>query len=79
MSALLMIRGKRSGGWRENLSGSSTIACYELYVKHLGELAALKDGAPIGDLDKLLMPLGKALKSTTTSYAEFRVLCGRSA
>lgn len=78
-SALLMLRGERSGGWRQNLAGGSTIACYELYVKHVGELVALKDGPSMGDLDKLLMPLGQALKSSSNSYAEFRELCGRGA
>lgn len=65
-AALVKSKGKDQGKWKATLSGSETINCYELYVRHLNTLAAGKVSKSA--LDKLLMPLGQALKINFTTY-----------
>jgi hypothetical protein len=64
--------------WKSVGSGSNSIDCYALFVKHVRRLVSVEHGASMAELDRLLMPLGKALKKATTSYAEFCRLCGWS-
>jgi hypothetical protein len=60
--------------WKEAGSGSSAVECYEIFKKHLGEI--VKAGATKREIDLLLMPLGQAIKKSTTNYKEFCSLCG---
>lgn len=64
--------------WKQAGSGGDTIDCYELFVKHLNDLVSVSDGASKGEIDRLLMPLGQAIKKITKTYAEFHLLCGWS-
>lgn len=69
----LLFDGK--GKWKSAGSGSETIACYDIFIKHMNILACSNEGASLGEIDRLLMPLGQALKTSTQSYAEFQALC----
>jgi hypothetical protein len=62
--------------WKPMASGRHTIQCYELYVRHINALVNIPDGPTRGQIDRLLMPLGRALKELTDSYATFQQLCG---
>jgi hypothetical protein len=70
----LLFDGKNK--WKQAGSGGDTIECYELFVKHIGDLVAVSNGATKGEIDRLLMPLGQAIKKATDSYTEFHILCG---
>lgn len=72
-SVLIKSKGEKKGEWKSTLSGSETIACYELYVAQLNELAS--NSLSKSTLDKLLMPLGQALKFYTKNYDQFSFLC----
>jgi hypothetical protein len=65
---------KRDGTWKLIISGSKTKAGYDLYIERITALA--KDGVTLGDLDRLLMPLGQALKGNMANVSEFRNLVG---
>lgn len=67
----------RSGKWKQAGSGSESIECYELFVRHINDLVNPSNGVSLGKIDYLLMPLGQAIKKTTKTYNEFQVLCGR--
>jgi len=71
---LIKSKGKDKGNWKPTLSGGETIECYNLYVKHLNKLT--KSDLSNSVLDRLLMPLGQALKTTANSYKEFQSVCG---
>jgi hypothetical protein len=66
--------GKRK--WKAVASGGDTIECYELFRRHLDNLVNVESGPTKGRLDRLLMPLGQAIKKSTDSYEEFCQLCG---
>ncbi len=66
----------RNGKWKQVGSGSATIECYEIFVKHINALIPSDNGNTKSEMDRLLMPLGQAIKKTTNSYAEFQKLCG---
>jgi len=72
-SVLFKTKGKEKGRWKAALSGSETIACYNLYVAKLKALS--NNGLSKYELDKLLMPLGQALKINCNNYEEFISLC----
>jgi hypothetical protein len=65
---------KRDGIWKQTISGSKAPEGYKVYVERIDELC--KGGAALGDVDKLLMPLGQAIKDHTANVAEFRLLSG---
>lgn len=65
---------KKDGNWKPYASGSRALDGYDLYVERIMALAA--GGASLGDLDKLLMPLGQALKSNTKKLSDFFDLIG---
>jgi hypothetical protein len=67
-----------SNKWKRAGSGTNAIACYELFVRHLNDLVSGSNGASKGDIDRLLMPLGQAIKDSTHSYEDFRQLCSWS-
>jgi hypothetical protein len=66
------------GKWKQAGSGGDTIECYELFVRHISDLVSIRNGVSKGEIDRLLMPLGQAIKKSTKTYAEFRSLCGWS-
>ena len=70
----LLFDGK--GKWKQVGSGSITIDCYDLFVRHINDLVSLDKGVTSSVLDRLIMPLGQAIKKSTGSYAEFHQLCG---
>lgn len=69
----LLFDGK--GEWKVTGSGGDTIECYKLFLKHMTKLVAAKGAASSGEIDRLLMPLGQAIKKATASYKEFCALC----
>lgn len=72
----LLIDGKSK--WKQTGSGSDTIECYNLFVNHVNDLVSVTDGATMIEIDRLLMPLGQAIKKSTKTYSEFQSLCGWS-
>jgi hypothetical protein len=63
---------KKDGDWRPIASGANTSAGYSLYVERVKKLA--ESDVSLGTLDKLLMPLGQALKDNTRNVTEFMAL-----
>lgn len=61
--------------WKKSGSGGDTVKCYELFLTHMKTLAESNNAASMEALDKLLMPLGQAIKRSTGSYKEFCELC----
>jgi len=62
--------------WKQSGTGKSAIDCYSIFVKHVNDLVSVSEGASKSELDRLLMPLGQAIKESTKTYAEFDALCG---
>ena len=60
--------------WKQTMSGRHTIDCYNIYCAHINEIT--KNGASLKEIDLLLMPLGQAIKDSTTNYIEFLELTG---
>ena len=65
-----------NGKWKQVGSGSATIECYKLFVRHINHLVTLDNNVTKSEIDRLLMPLGQAIKKSTGSYVEFHKLCG---
>lgn len=55
--------------WKQTMNGKHTIDCYNIYCAHINEIT--KNGASLKEIDLLLMPLGQAIKKSTTNYKEF--------
>jgi len=70
----LLFDGKQK--WKQSGSGGDTIDCYELFVKHMDDLVKAGSGTTKGRIDRLLMPLGQAIKRSTGSHEKFSELCG---
>lgn len=70
----LLFDGK--GKWKQTGLGGATIECYELFVRHINDLVSSDNGATRSEIDRLLMPLGQAIKKSTGSYVELHQLCG---
>jgi hypothetical protein len=66
----------RDGMWKSSASGSSTTNCYEFFLRHIADLVSVANAPSKGALDRLLMPLGQALKERTGTYIEFCSLFG---
>ncbi len=65
--------------WKKSGSGGETISCYRLFVKHIEELVRDSGGSlKKGEIDRLLMPLGQAIKKNTNTHDDFLQLCGWS-
>ncbi|MBS7418654.1 hypothetical protein [Pseudomonas syringae] len=62
--------------WKKSGTGKSAIDCYPIFVKHVNDLISASGGASKSELDRLLMPLGQAIKNSTKTYIEFGALCG---
>ncbi|QEY63797.1 hypothetical protein FXN65_17710 [Metapseudomonas lalkuanensis] len=62
--------------WKQSGTGKSAVDCYTIFVKYVNDLIAASGGANKSELDRLLMPLGQAIKESTETYAEFDALCG---
>lgn len=60
---------KKNGEWKSIASGANAPSGYKLYANRVTQLSSL--GSSLGDLDKLLMPLGQALKDHTNNVDEF--------
>lgn len=72
----------RHGNWKESGSGKSALACYELFLKHTLKIREA-NGVSFFELDRLMMPLGQALKIATrktngkkTDLDNFKAICG---
>lgn len=65
---------KKDGNWKQIISGSRAPEGYALYAERITELCS--GGVVMGDLDKLLMPLGQGLKDHTAGVTEFEQLSG---
>jgi hypothetical protein len=72
----LLFDGK--GKWKQVGSGSVAIECYKLFVRHINDIVSLDNVVTSGVIDRLLMPLGQAIKKSTGSYDEFHQLCSWS-
>jgi len=62
--------------WKQSGTGKSAVDCYSIFVKHVNDLVLASGGASKSELDRLLMPLGQAIKKSTKTYIEFEALCG---
>jgi hypothetical protein len=62
--------------WKQVGSGNVTIECYELFVRHINGLVSQANDVTNRLIDRLFMPLGQAIKKSTSSYDEFHQLCG---
>lgn len=67
---------KKNGEWKSIASGTNAKNGYELYLDRVTILRS--QGASLRDLDKLLMPLGKALKIHSKNVDEFLHITGSS-
>lgn len=67
---------KRNGTWKQSGSGVSGQKCYHCYVRLVDKLGNL--GVDVSEADKLLMPLGRALRQLAKNHKEFRRLCGHT-
>jgi hypothetical protein len=63
-----------NGKWKPNGTGSAGESSYELFVAKIAELVELGGGVTHRDLDRLLMPLGQAIKDLTETYDEFHAV-----
>ena len=76
-AVLFKSKGKGKDRWKATLSGADTISCYDWYVS---ELEVISSGrVSKSSLDKLLMPLGQALKTICENYQQFSFVCGINA
>lgn len=64
--------------WKQTGSGRDTIECYELYVRRINELVSVIGAPTKSEIDRLLMPLGQAIKRETRTGTHFYSLCGWS-
>ena len=62
--------------WKQSGNGENAIECYDIFVKHINDLVAAGIGSSKGELDRLLMPLGQAIKKSAEMYAQFEAICG---
>jgi len=62
--------------WKESGTGKHAVDCYLLFVEKINHLTSAANGASKSELDRLLMPLGQAIKKSTKTYSEFSALCG---
>ena len=62
--------------WKSSASGLNTIDCYELFLRNIAILINVRNAPSRSVLDRMLMPLGQAIKVTTRTYTEFRSLIG---
>jgi hypothetical protein len=59
-----------NGEWKPIASGRNTIEAYKLYISRVEQLCSSRDSPSLEALDRLLMPLGQAIK-THTNQATF--------
>lgn len=65
---------KRDETWKDAGSGASAKDCYSTFVANINHLSEY--GASKRTIDRLLMPLGQAIKGNSNNYSEFIDLCG---
>lgn len=65
--------------WKAAGSGNSAAFAYKLFQEHFNDLSKAEstDATAKGIFDRLLMPLGQALKDCTKDYDAFYKLCGQ--
>lgn len=63
------------GKWKPHGTGAAGESSYNLFVAKIAELVESGDGITHRDLDRLLMPLGQAIKDLTGTYDEFHAVC----
>jgi hypothetical protein len=64
--------------WKTTGSGTETINCYNLFISHINTLVSNSGEISKKEIDRLLMPLGQAIKKETNDYLDFKSLCGWS-
>ena len=57
--------------WKDNASGEFAIERYCLYLDRLQKIKKESQGVILKDIDRLLMPLGQAIKKEIESYNDF--------
>lgn len=60
--------------WKPTGSGRHAVNCYNIFVNNLN--LVIEGGVSKSEVDRLLMPLGQAIKKRTKNYQEFCQLCG---
>ena len=55
--------------WKSTGTGSSATECYDIFLERMTNI--IEDGCTKEELDRLLMPLGQAIKKETNSYTDF--------
>jgi len=58
-----------SNKWKSTGTGANATACYEIFLNRMARI--VKDGCTKEELDRLLMPLGQAIKKETNTYVDF--------
>lgn len=68
---------KRDGDWKASISGKDSTACYRTFTEQIAKLCSFKVECPVtlDNLDRLLMPLGQALKKGSPKFSEFKAAC----
>ena len=61
--------------WKQTGSGKYSVECYDLFVKHINVLTKHQNSPTKTEIDRLLMPLGQAIKKNTSSYEAFCKFC----
>jgi hypothetical protein len=64
-----------SGRWKAAGSGKAGPECYRLFKTYLNAIRRQDPSLTLPGIDRLLMPLGQALKKVTRNYAAFCKLC----
>ena len=57
--------------WKGSGSGTSAAECYNIFKKRLKSLITKSGARTLRELDRLLMPLGQAIREHTKNYREF--------
>ncbi|WP_447778578.1 hypothetical protein [Variovorax boronicumulans] len=65
--------------WKDSGSGKHAVDCYEIFVRRIKHFVSSSDAASLGEIDRLLMPLGQAIKEAVQTYSAFQLLCDWSA
>jgi len=65
---------KNTGGWKDSGSGKDYILCYRNFIEFMTISTAAEDAPSLLDIDRLLMPLGKAIKKNFLAFCEFEEL-----
>jgi hypothetical protein len=67
----------RTRPWKESGTGKFGAACYWIFCRRARALVRMSE-ASLADIDKLLMPLGQAIKDLSANHGDFCELCGKN-